>query len=140
MTGALGAVGVITCANILNRPLSRPETMPLFDLMADPDLPVRIHPIRCADCPDYKEEPKRHYEIWWIFGRHSPLNPSTRPFVSLACHGLSFKRHHSPFSDLNHDDDRTNNDAPNISPQTGHHHYQSGGYSEDPLHPGRPFQ
>lgn len=64
----LGAVGVQVFTNVLGRPLTRPETMPLFDLMAEFDLPIWIHPARGADFPDYKEEPKSHYEIWWTFG------------------------------------------------------------------------
>ena len=64
----LGAVGVLVNTNIQGRPLTRPETMPLFDLMADLDLPIWIHPTRGADFPDYKEEPKSHYEIWWTLG------------------------------------------------------------------------
>jgi len=64
----LGAVGVQVFSNVLGKPLDKPETMPLFDLMADLDRPVWIHPIRGADFPDYKSEPKSHYEIWWAFG------------------------------------------------------------------------
>lgn len=64
----LGAVGVQVFTNVLGKPLTRPETMPLFDLMAEFDLPIWIHPARGADFPDYKEEPKSHYEIWWTFG------------------------------------------------------------------------
>jgi predicted TIM-barrel fold metal-dependent hydrolase len=64
----LGAVGVQVFSNVLGRPLDEPETLPLFDLMADLDLPIWIHPARGADMPDYKSEPKSHYEIWWTFG------------------------------------------------------------------------
>jgi predicted TIM-barrel fold metal-dependent hydrolase len=64
----LGAVGVQVFTNILGRPLTRPETMPLFDLMAKLDLPIWLHPARGANFPDYKEESKSHYEIWWTFG------------------------------------------------------------------------
>lgn len=64
----LGAVGVQVFTNVLGKPLTRPEIMPLFDLMAEFDLPIWIHPARGADFPDYKEEPKSHYEIWWTFG------------------------------------------------------------------------
>ncbi|MDP2973200.1 MAG: amidohydrolase family protein, partial [Deltaproteobacteria bacterium] len=46
----------------------KPETMPLFDLMAELDRPIWMHPARGADFPDYKSEPKSHYEIWWTFG------------------------------------------------------------------------
>ncbi len=64
----LGAGGVQIFTNVLGRPLTRSETMPLFELMAELDLPIWMHPARGADFPDYKDEPKSHYEIWWTFG------------------------------------------------------------------------
>ncbi len=64
----LGAVGVQVYSNVLGRPLDKPETMDLFDLMAKLDRPIWIHPARGADFPDYKSELKSHYEIWFIFG------------------------------------------------------------------------
>ena len=64
----LGAVGVQIFSNVLGRPLDKPETMPLFDLMVELDLPIWLHPARGADFPDYKGEKKSHYEIWWTFG------------------------------------------------------------------------
>jgi aminocarboxymuconate-semialdehyde decarboxylase len=64
----LGAVGVQVFTNVLGRPLTKPETIPLFDLMAEFDLPIWMHPARGADFPDYKTEPKSHYEIWWTLG------------------------------------------------------------------------
>ena len=64
----LGAVGVQIFTNVLGRPLTKPETMPLFDLMAELDRPIWMHPARGADFPDYKGEPKSHYEIWFILG------------------------------------------------------------------------
>lgn len=64
----LDAVGVQIFTNVLGRPLDKPETMPLFDLMAELDRPLWLHPARGADFPDYKGEPKSHYEIWWTFG------------------------------------------------------------------------
>jgi predicted TIM-barrel fold metal-dependent hydrolase len=64
----LGAVGVQVFTNVSGHALDRPETMPLFDLMAELDRPVWIHPVRDADFPDYKNEPRSRYEIWWAFG------------------------------------------------------------------------
>jgi aminocarboxymuconate-semialdehyde decarboxylase len=64
----LGAVGVQVFTNVLGQPLTKPETMPLFDLMAELDRPMWMHPARGADFPDYKGEPKSHYEIWFVFG------------------------------------------------------------------------
>ena len=64
----LGAVGVQIFTNVLGRPLDKPETMPLFDLMAELERPIWMHPARGADVPDYKSETKSHYEIWWTLG------------------------------------------------------------------------
>jgi len=64
----LGAVGVQIFSNVNGCPLDKPETMPLFDLMAELDRPIWLHPARGADFPDYKGERKSHYEIWWTLG------------------------------------------------------------------------
>jgi predicted TIM-barrel fold metal-dependent hydrolase len=64
----LGAVGVQIFTNVNGRPLDKPETLPLFGLMAELDRPIWMHPARGADFPDYKGEPKSHYEIWWTLG------------------------------------------------------------------------
>jgi predicted TIM-barrel fold metal-dependent hydrolase len=49
-------------------PLTASQTLPLFDLMAEFDLPIWLHPARGADRPDYTTEKKSHYEIWWTLG------------------------------------------------------------------------
>jgi aminocarboxymuconate-semialdehyde decarboxylase len=64
----LGAVGAQVFSNVLGAPLTAPETLPLFDLMAELDLPLWLHPARGADFADYRKEKKSHYEIWWAFG------------------------------------------------------------------------
>lgn len=64
----LEAVGIQVFSNVLGRPLTTPQTMPLFDLMAQLGRPIWLHPARGADFPDYKNESKSHYEIWWTFG------------------------------------------------------------------------
>jgi aminocarboxymuconate-semialdehyde decarboxylase len=64
----LGALGVQVFTNIGGRPLYTPESLALFDLMAQYDLPVWMHPARGADFADYVGEPKSHYEIWWTLG------------------------------------------------------------------------
>ena len=64
----LGAVGVQVYSNVNGAPLTAPETMPLFDLMAEIDLPIWLHPARGADRADYTTEKKSHYEIWWTLG------------------------------------------------------------------------
>jgi aminocarboxymuconate-semialdehyde decarboxylase len=64
----LGAVGVQIYTNINGRPVYTKETEPLFDLMAEYDLPIWMHPIRGPEMADYIGEEKSHYEIWWTFG------------------------------------------------------------------------
>ena len=64
----LGAVGVQVFSNVNGAPLTAPQTLPLFDLMARLDLPIWLHPARGADRADYTTEKKSHYEIWWTFG------------------------------------------------------------------------
>jgi predicted TIM-barrel fold metal-dependent hydrolase len=64
----LGAVGVQVFSNVQGKPLTAPETLPLFTLMAELDLPLWLHPARGADFPDYLQEKRSHYEIWWTFG------------------------------------------------------------------------
>ncbi len=64
----LGARGVQIFSNVAGRPLDEPEFMPLYDLMAEYDLPIWIHPARGAEFPDYPGEAKSKYEIWWTFG------------------------------------------------------------------------
>lgn len=64
----LGAAGVQVFSNVLGSPLTAPATLPLFELMAEFDRPIWLHPARGADFPDYRNEPRSHYEIWWTFG------------------------------------------------------------------------
>jgi uncharacterized protein len=66
--GQLGALGVQVFTNINGRPLYRPDTLPLFDLLAKLDLPMWMHPARGAETVDYAGEKKSHYEIWWTLG------------------------------------------------------------------------
>ena len=64
----LGAVGVQIYTNVGGKPLDRPEFEPFFAAMNRIGKPVWIHPERGADHPDYMDEKKSLYEIWWTFG------------------------------------------------------------------------
>jgi predicted TIM-barrel fold metal-dependent hydrolase len=64
----LGANGVQMYTNFNGKPLDVPELMPVFELMAEYDLPIWVHPIRPATFPDYATEERSKYEIWWTFG------------------------------------------------------------------------
>lgn len=64
----LGATGVQLFTNVNGRALDQPELLPLFELMASYDLPIWVHPARGAEMPDYLDEDRSRYEIWWTFG------------------------------------------------------------------------
>jgi len=64
----LGACGVQVFTNVNGAPLTSPELLPLFDIMAEFDRPLWIHPARGADVPDYRTEQQSQFEIWWTFG------------------------------------------------------------------------
>jgi uncharacterized protein len=52
----LGAKGIQIYSNVLGKPLVSPEFLPLFEAMAEYDLPIWLHPYRGADFPDYLKE------------------------------------------------------------------------------------
>ncbi len=64
----LGASGIQIFTNVNGRPLDDPAFLPIFEKMAEVDLPIWIHPTRGANFPDYTTEQKSKYEIWWVFG------------------------------------------------------------------------
>ena len=64
----LGARGLQIYSNAAGHPLDAPQFVPLFDAMAEYDLPICLHPARGANFPDYLTEEKSKYEIWWTFG------------------------------------------------------------------------
>ena len=64
----LGARGVQIFSNVNGRPLDEPEFRPLFEKMAQYDLPLWLHPTRQSGFTDYPVEKKSRYEMWWVFG------------------------------------------------------------------------
>ncbi|HEX6194419.1 MAG TPA: amidohydrolase family protein [Jiangellaceae bacterium] len=64
----LGATGVQMFTNVAGRALDNPEYLPVFEQMAAYDLPIWVHPARGAEMPDYLDEDRSKYEIWWTFG------------------------------------------------------------------------
>lgn len=72
----LGACGIQVFSNVLGKPLSLPEFRPLFQRMAQLDLPVWIHPMRGPKHADYSTEDISENEIWFSFGW---------PFETTAC-------------------------------------------------------
>jgi uncharacterized protein len=64
----LGACGVQIFTNVNGAPVTSPEFLPLFALMAEHDRPMWMHPVRGADFADYRTETTSKFEIWWTFG------------------------------------------------------------------------
>jgi predicted TIM-barrel fold metal-dependent hydrolase len=64
----LGATGIQIYTNVNGKPLDDPAYLPLFQKMAEIDLPIWIHPTRPASFADYVGEKKSKYELWWVFG------------------------------------------------------------------------
>ena len=64
----LGAKGVQIFTNVNGRPLDDPELAPVFDKMAELDLPIWLHPTRSAEFSDYVTEDRSWYDMWWAFG------------------------------------------------------------------------
>ncbi|MET3762276.1 amidohydrolase family protein [Sphingomonas sp. UYEF23] len=64
----LGACGIQIYSNVLGKPLSAPEFLPLFETMARLDKPVWIHPMRGPHHADYPTEHVSADEIWFTFG------------------------------------------------------------------------
>jgi aminocarboxymuconate-semialdehyde decarboxylase len=89
--GELGATGVQIFTNVNGLPLDRPEFRPLFERMAELDLPVWVHPARTAATADYTGEPRSRYDLWWAFGW--PLETSV--FMGRMVFSGLFARHRS---------------------------------------------
>ncbi len=64
----LGFRGVQIFTPTGGKPLDSPEFMPLYDKMAEYDLPIWIHPERDVSFVDYPGEKRSRYMIFHIFG------------------------------------------------------------------------
>jgi uncharacterized protein len=64
----LGALGVQIYTNVAGKPLDRPQYLPFWKKMNELGKPIWLHPARGANMPDYIDEKKSLYEIWWTFG------------------------------------------------------------------------
>ncbi len=63
----LGARGIQIFTNVAGKPLDRPDYAPLFAAMVDHDLPIWLHPTRNSTMPDYADESRSRFEMWWCF-------------------------------------------------------------------------
>ena len=60
--------GVYIHTPINDKPLDLPEFMPLYDKMAQYNLPIFIHPMTTYDYSDYRTEDRSRYKIFSTFG------------------------------------------------------------------------
>jgi aminocarboxymuconate-semialdehyde decarboxylase len=60
--------GVQLYSSINGKPLDRPEFMPFFEMMAEFDLPIWIHPARDISQPDYPGEEASRYHLFVRIG------------------------------------------------------------------------
>jgi len=60
--------GVYVHSHVNGKPLDSPEFLPLYEKMAQYDLPIYIHPHRNNDFPDYTTEKESLYDIASTFG------------------------------------------------------------------------
>jgi aminocarboxymuconate-semialdehyde decarboxylase len=64
----LVALGVQIYTNVAGKPIDRPQYLPFWKKMNELGKPIWLHPARGANMPDYIDEKKSLYEIWWTFG------------------------------------------------------------------------
>ena len=64
----LGAAGCLMYSNVLGKPLSDPEFLPIFSTLAALDRPIWLHPIRGPEHADYRAERRSEHELWFTFG------------------------------------------------------------------------
>ena len=64
----LGMKGMLMYTSACGRAIDAPEFLPFYQLMAERNLPIWLHPARGANQPDYVDEQVSKYEIWQIFG------------------------------------------------------------------------
>jgi len=55
-------------SDINGQPLDAPQFMPLYEMMADLDRPIFIHPLREMTTPDYEGEKISRYRVWTKLG------------------------------------------------------------------------
>jgi predicted TIM-barrel fold metal-dependent hydrolase len=60
--------GILVYTPVKDKPLDSPEFMPLYEKMAQYDLPILIHPMRDFSYPDYKTLQSSKYRIFSLFG------------------------------------------------------------------------
>lgn len=85
----LGAFGLQIFTNAAGKPMDSPEFTTLYDLVAEMDVPLWVHPTRPSTMADYPTEDRSYYEIWWTLG----WPYETAVFMSRMVFSKIFERH-----------------------------------------------
>lgn len=64
----LNMKGIFIFTSINGKPLDQPEFMPLWEKMAEYNLPILMHPWRGPEIPDYPTEKSSKLMIWSVWG------------------------------------------------------------------------
>lgn len=64
----LGFKGIQIYPSVNGKPASLDEFMPLYEMMAEFDLPIWIHPMRRSSTPDFAAEDQSYNQLFSIFG------------------------------------------------------------------------
>ncbi|RVH84103.1 amidohydrolase family protein [Sinorhizobium medicae] len=64
----LGARGVQIFSNVNGIPLDDPQFLPVFERMAEHDLPIWLHPVRSGEFADYRTETLSKFAGFFTFG------------------------------------------------------------------------
>ncbi len=64
----LGFKGIQLYPSVQGKPISLEAFMPLYEMMAEFDLPIWIHPMRRSSVPDFPTEDQSYNQIFSIFG------------------------------------------------------------------------
>lgn len=77
--------GIHICTDINGRAIDSPELMPVYEKMAEYDLPIFIHPVRAATSPDYENEEMSKYGMWTNIGWP---HETSKAMMRLSCSGI----------------------------------------------------
>ena len=90
--------GVQIASSINGKPLDRPEFFGLYEMMAEYDLPIWIHPTKDVDIPDYPDEKVSRYGIHnnfaWAFETTKAMHRLVFSGVMEKYPNLKFFIHH----------------------------------------------
>lgn len=86
----LGALAIQVFTSVQGRPLDAPDFLPLFQLMAELDRPILLHPSRSLAMADYPSEQYSKCDLWWALGWP---HETTVALTRLALAGIF---HHFP--------------------------------------------